>query len=102
MSERIGTLERDNVRLKGMLDVERIMPTATRSGMTQDAINELIAKRVEEALNAYDVARNPRTKTGMEDDQQDDNVEANVNSGNDNGNGNGNLNANNGGVVPVA
>ncbi|GKF23110.1 hypothetical protein Tco_0075432, partial [Tanacetum coccineum] len=62
------------------------MLTATLSGMTQDAINELIAKRVEEALNAYDAARNPRTKTGMEDDQQDDNVEANVNNGNGNGN----------------
>ncbi|GJX80281.1 putative reverse transcriptase domain-containing protein [Tanacetum coccineum] len=52
------------------------MPTATRSRMTQDAINELIAKRVEEALKAYDAARNPRTETGIKDDQQDDNVEA--------------------------
>ncbi|GJZ82760.1 hypothetical protein Tco_0647933 [Tanacetum coccineum] len=28
------------------------MPTATRTGMTQDVINELIAKRVDEALKA--------------------------------------------------
>ncbi|GJW36725.1 putative reverse transcriptase domain-containing protein [Tanacetum coccineum] len=112
MSERIGTLERDNVRLKGMLDVERqrvnrllcsmsTMPTSTRSGMTQDALNELIAKGMEEALKAYDAARNPRTETETENEQQDDNVEANVNNGNGNRNGNGNLNVNNGGVVPV-
>ncbi|GJZ52772.1 putative reverse transcriptase domain-containing protein [Tanacetum coccineum] len=94
MSERIGTLERDNMRLRGMLDVERqkvdhlrrsiTMPTATRTEMTQDAINELIAKRVV-ALEAYDAARNPRTETEIENEQQDDNVEVNVNNGNGNG-----------------
>nr|GEW74980.1 putative ribonuclease H-like domain-containing protein [Tanacetum cinerariifolium] len=63
MSERIGTLEWDNIRLRGMLGVERqrvdcvwrsmsTMLTATHSGMTQDAINELIAKCVEEDLQA--------------------------------------------------
>nr|GEW99042.1 hypothetical protein [Tanacetum cinerariifolium] len=57
MSERIGTLEPDNMRLRGMLGVERIMSIATCSRMTQDAINELIAKRVEEALKAYDAVR---------------------------------------------
>ncbi|GJS30913.1 putative reverse transcriptase domain-containing protein, partial [Tanacetum coccineum] len=66
MSERIGTC--------------RTIPTATCSGMTQDAINELIAKRVEESLQAYDTAKNPRTETEIE---------------------NGNLNVNNGGVVHV-
>ncbi|GJX15498.1 hypothetical protein Tco_0216330 [Tanacetum coccineum] len=70
--------------------------------MTQDVINELVAKRVEEALKAYDAARNPRLEIGMEDDQQDDHVKANDNNGNDNINGNGNPNVNNGGVVPVA
>ncbi|GJW84838.1 putative reverse transcriptase domain-containing protein [Tanacetum coccineum] len=78
------------------------MPTATRTGMTQDAINELIAKRVEEALKAYNAARNPRTETEMENEQQDENVNANANNGNGNGNGNGNPNVNNGGVVPIA
>ncbi|GJZ85305.1 putative reverse transcriptase domain-containing protein [Tanacetum coccineum] len=112
MSERIGTLERDNRRLRGMLGVKRqrfdrlrrsmlIMPTATHSGMTQDAINELIAKRMKEALKAYDAAKNPGTETEMENEQQDDNVEVNGNNGNGNGNGNGNPNVNNGGVVPV-
>ncbi|GJS92090.1 putative reverse transcriptase domain-containing protein [Tanacetum coccineum] len=78
------------------------MPTATRTGMTQDAINELIAKRVAEALEAYDAARNRGTKKEMKNEQQDDNVEADVNNGNGNRNGNGNPNVNNGGVVPVA
>ncbi|GJS33026.1 hypothetical protein Tco_0531408 [Tanacetum coccineum] len=80
-------------------DRVRTMPTAKRSRMTQDAINELIAKCVTEALEAYDTARNPGTETEMENEQQDNNVEANVNNGN--GNGNGNPNVNNGGVVPV-
>ncbi|GKB27599.1 putative reverse transcriptase domain-containing protein [Tanacetum coccineum] len=70
--------------------------------MTQDATNELIAKRVEEALKAYDAARNPGTKTEMENGQQDDNVEANVNNGNGKGNGKRNPNVNNRGVVPIA
>nr|GEW97399.1 hypothetical protein [Tanacetum cinerariifolium] len=51
--------------------------------MTLDAFNELIAKYVVEALEAYDAARNPGTETKMETEQQDDNVEANVNNGND-------------------
>ncbi|GJW32760.1 putative reverse transcriptase domain-containing protein [Tanacetum coccineum] len=80
------------------------MSTATRFEMTQDAINELIAKRVEESLKLYDAARNPGTETEMENEQQDDNVKANSNNGNGNGNGNrnGNPNVNNEGVVPVA
>ncbi|GJT15239.1 hypothetical protein Tco_0873945 [Tanacetum coccineum] len=47
---------------------KRTMPTAKRSRMTQDAINELIAKRVAEALEAYDTARNPGTETEMENE----------------------------------
>ncbi|GJX36165.1 hypothetical protein Tco_0247722 [Tanacetum coccineum] len=70
--------------------------------MTQDAINELIAKRVEEALKAYDIARNPEIEMEIVNEQQDDNVEANVNKGNGNGNRNGTPNVNNRGVVPVA
>ncbi|GKC60621.1 hypothetical protein Tco_1088219, partial [Tanacetum coccineum] len=42
------------------------MPTATHFRMTQDAINELITKHVEEALHAYDAAKNPGTKTEIE------------------------------------
>nr|GEW78517.1 reverse transcriptase domain-containing protein [Tanacetum cinerariifolium] len=72
------------------------------SRMTQDAINKLVAKHMEEALKAYNAARNFRTEIDMKDDQQDDHVEANVNNVNDNGNGNRNPNVNNRGVVPVA
>ncbi|GJV08837.1 putative reverse transcriptase domain-containing protein [Tanacetum coccineum] len=110
MTERISMLQRDNTRLRGMFDVamrlgrlkacaRRNMPTATRTGMTQDAINELIAKRVDESLKAYDAARNPGIEAEIKNEQQDDHVEGDVNNGNGNGNGNGNLNVNNGGVV---
>ncbi|GJW83935.1 putative reverse transcriptase domain-containing protein [Tanacetum coccineum] len=78
------------------------MPTATCTGMTQDAINELIAKHVDEALKAYDAARNLKIEAEIENDQQDDHVKENINNGNGNGNGNGNTSVNNGGVVPVA
>nr|GEV94602.1 hypothetical protein [Tanacetum cinerariifolium] len=66
------------------------MLTATRTEMTQDAINKLISKSVDEALKAYDAARNPRTEVEIENEQQDDHVEENINNGNGNGNGNGN------------
>ncbi|GJZ01938.1 hypothetical protein Tco_0519899 [Tanacetum coccineum] len=85
MLKRIGTLERDNMRLKGMLDVER------------QRVDHLRRKALEE----YDAARNPRTDTKIEDEQQDDNVKVNGNNGNGNGNGKGNPNVNNEGVVPV-
>nr|GEX60213.1 putative reverse transcriptase domain-containing protein [Tanacetum cinerariifolium] len=103
ITERISALERDNTRLRGMLDlrVRESMRTDTRTRMTQDEINELIAKRVEEAMKAYDAARNPKLEVGIKDDQQDDHVEENINNGNDNGNGNGNSNVNNGGTKGV-
>nr|GEX28923.1 reverse transcriptase domain-containing protein [Tanacetum cinerariifolium] len=72
------------------------MSTATRTEMTQDTINELISKRVDEALKAYDAARNPRIEAETENDQQNDHAEENINNGNGNGNGNGNSNGNNG------
>ncbi|GJU50426.1 putative reverse transcriptase domain-containing protein, partial [Tanacetum coccineum] len=78
------------------------MPTATHTEMTQDVINKLIAKRVEEALKVYDAAKNPKTEMEIENEQQEDNVNANCDNGNGNENRNGNPNANNGGVVPVA
>nr|GEX16232.1 reverse transcriptase domain-containing protein [Tanacetum cinerariifolium] len=78
------------------------MPTATCFGMTQDAINELIAKRVEEALKAYDTAKNPGTETEMENEQQDENVKANGGNGNGNGNGNRNPNVNNRDAIRIS
>ncbi|GKD29274.1 hypothetical protein Tco_1240052 [Tanacetum coccineum] len=70
--------------------------------MTQDAINELITKRADEALKIYDDARIPEIEAEIENEQQDDHVEGDVNNGNCNGNGNGNPNVNNEGIVPVA
>ncbi|GKE98073.1 hypothetical protein Tco_0021424, partial [Tanacetum coccineum] len=78
------------------------MLTATRTRITQDAINELITKGIDEDLKASEAARNPRTKVEIENEQQDDHVEENVNNRNSNENGNGNPNVNNGGVVPIA
>nr|GEY85950.1 hypothetical protein [Tanacetum cinerariifolium] len=80
----------------------RNMPAATHFGIAQDVINELIAKCVAEALEAYGAARNPVSETKMENEQQDNNVEANVNNGNGNVNGNGNPNVNNEGNVIAA
>ncbi|GKC35762.1 putative reverse transcriptase domain-containing protein [Tanacetum coccineum] len=74
----------------------RTILTATYTRMTQDAINELISKRVDEAMKAYDAARNPEIEAEIENEQQDDHVEGDVN------NRNGNPNVNNGGVVLVA
>ncbi|GJW05557.1 putative reverse transcriptase domain-containing protein [Tanacetum coccineum] len=63
--------------------------------MIKIPVHRLIAKHVEEVLQAYDAAKNPRTETEMENEKQDNNVEVNGNNGNGNGNGNGNLNVNN-------
>nr|GEW72304.1 putative reverse transcriptase domain-containing protein [Tanacetum cinerariifolium] len=78
MLERISMLERDNMRLKSMLGVERQRVDCLRRSMSE-----------------------PETETEMENEQQDDNVEVNVNNGSSNDIGNGNPNVNNGGVVPV-
>ncbi|GJW50089.1 hypothetical protein Tco_0091440, partial [Tanacetum coccineum] len=73
----------------------RTMSTATRTKMTQDAINELITKRADEALKIYDDARIPEIEAEIKNEQQEDHVEGDVNNGNCNGNGNGNPNVNN-------
>ncbi|GJX22436.1 hypothetical protein Tco_0226881 [Tanacetum coccineum] len=123
MSKRIGVLEGDNVKLRGMLcvareqidrlrrrmayskrdlrqichfryyDRMRAMPT-TRSGITQESANELIAKRVAEALEAYDVAKNPKAEEEMEDEQEVDNRDDNENNNGNGGNKDGNPNVN--------
>nr|GEU65422.1 hypothetical protein [Tanacetum cinerariifolium] len=64
---RLSLLGRIILILLRPMNLWRTMPTATHSGMTQDAINELIAKRVADALEAYDTARNPETETDIED-----------------------------------
>ncbi|GJX37195.1 putative reverse transcriptase domain-containing protein [Tanacetum coccineum] len=119
MLDMIGVLERDNMRLRGMLCVERereTMPTATRTGMTHVTIEEMIERRVAKALEAY---RNRIAKVDLavygfvkgvqrsrhEDDNGDDNGDGGrIGNGNGlgGGNGDGNPNVNVGGVVPVA
>ncbi|GKE03762.1 hypothetical protein Tco_1395780 [Tanacetum coccineum] len=93
MSERISELERDNTRLRGMT-----MPN-TQSGatMTREVVNELIAHRVAEALEARDAARNlePLAEDGEEpEDENGDDYEGGNGGGNGNGNGNGNRGVN--------
>ncbi|GKE20562.1 hypothetical protein Tco_1432074, partial [Tanacetum coccineum] len=116
MLERIRELERDNKRLRDMMDVasQRVtqsqrrelcvqremrqiqltMPN-TRSGatMTREAVNELIARRVTEALEARDAARNlePLVEGGGE--QEEENGD-NYKGGNGGGNRNGGVNGN--------
>ncbi|GJU85023.1 putative reverse transcriptase domain-containing protein, partial [Tanacetum coccineum] len=112
---RISELERDNMRLRGTLDVtsQRVSPLQrrktmpnTRSGATMihEAVNELIECRVTEALDAHDAARNlePLMESGGEQgDKNGDNYEGgnggvngNGGNGNSGGNGNGNDNGN--------
>ncbi|GJZ44502.1 putative reverse transcriptase domain-containing protein [Tanacetum coccineum] len=97
MLERIGTLENDNMRLRGMSDVER------------QRVNRLQRK----ALEARDAARNlrpiPESKDEQEDKNDDGYLGGNSNEGgNGNGNGNGGGNGNGdpnmkfGGFMPVA
>ncbi|GKC04171.1 hypothetical protein Tco_0995781 [Tanacetum coccineum] len=135
MLGRIRVLERDNMRLRGMLCVKRervdslrrhmlntqeelrqicvMMPTATRTGMTPAAIEEMIERHVAEALEAYEVNQNCRPTMESGDEHEDDNGDGNENGngvggGNGNmnglggGNGNGNPSMNAGGIVPVA
>ncbi|GJU51684.1 hypothetical protein Tco_1221239 [Tanacetum coccineum] len=92
--------ERDSL-LEKVASLERINNmTITRSGMTPEAIKELVNRRVEEALAAYEVTRAAnvleaeiQSQNGSDDD--------NGNGGNGNG-GNGNPNENNRDVRPVA
>nr|GEX96963.1 hypothetical protein [Tanacetum cinerariifolium]GEX98855.1 hypothetical protein [Tanacetum cinerariifolium] len=79
MLDRIGVLERDNIRT---------MPTATRTRMTPAAIKEMIKQRVVEALEAYEANRNrqPMMESGYE--REDDDRDGIGNGNGDGGNGN--------------
>ncbi|GJR06532.1 hypothetical protein Tco_0529516 [Tanacetum coccineum] len=74
--------------------------TITRSGMTSKAIKELVNRRVEEALAAYEATR---VANALEDESQSQNGSDsdNGNGGNKNG-GNGNPNENDRGARPDA
>ncbi|GJY20815.1 hypothetical protein Tco_0393381 [Tanacetum coccineum] len=82
------------------LGFRRRTMTITRSGMTPEAIEELVNRRVEEALAAYEATR---AANALEAESQSQNGSDgdNGNGGNGNG-GNGNPNENDRGARPVA
>nr|GFB14939.1 hypothetical protein [Tanacetum cinerariifolium] len=119
ITERISTLERDNTRLRGMLDVESKRVDRLQRGLlrAQRELSQIHRFRFYDrvrlgrldacarrhlALKAYDTARNPKTKAEIMNEQQDDHVEGDVNTRNGNENGNRNPNVNTEGVVPIA
>ncbi|GKA51239.1 putative reverse transcriptase domain-containing protein [Tanacetum coccineum] len=92
-SERISELDQDNTRLRGMT-----MPN-TRYGaiMTREAVNELIARKVAEALEAREAARNLKPIAEGGDEQggkNGDDYEGGNGGGDGNGNKNGRVNGN--------
>ncbi|GJX78443.1 hypothetical protein Tco_0326592 [Tanacetum coccineum] len=117
--EQVASLERSNARLQGTMMMERaradsktrsINMTITRSGMTPEAIEELVNRRVEEALAAYE-ATCAANALEAESQSQNGNDGDNGNGGNGNGGdgngengngGNGNPNENNKDARPVA
>nr|GEW24944.1 reverse transcriptase domain-containing protein [Tanacetum cinerariifolium] len=100
LSDRTRSLEQKN--LKNM--------TITRSGMTPEAIKELVNRRVEEALAAYEKARaanaleaKNQSQNGSDEDNGNGENGNDENKNGENGNGgNGNPNEKNRGDRPVA
>ncbi|GJV08568.1 putative reverse transcriptase domain-containing protein [Tanacetum coccineum] len=93
LSKRTSELEWDNTRLRGTT-MPNIQFGAT---MTREAVDNLIARRVAEALEARDAARNhePLAEGGNEQgDENDDDYEGGNEGGNGNGNKNGGVNGN--------
>ncbi|GJV37512.1 reverse transcriptase domain-containing protein [Tanacetum coccineum] len=127
--EQVASLKRSNARLRGTMMMERaradmfqrrmrfmkselrqirslivepINMTITRSGMTPEAIEELINRRVEEALVAYNEAR-AANALEAENQSQNGSDGDNGNGNGRNGNsGNGNPNENGRGDKPIA
>ncbi|GKA10275.1 hypothetical protein Tco_0689708 [Tanacetum coccineum] len=99
MAERIYSLRLENLKVRAMLDIERdhvnilrlhITMTITRSGMTPEAIEELVNRRVEEALAAHEATRAANAlETENQSQNGSDGDSGNGNGGNGNG-GNGN------------
>ncbi|GJS37516.1 hypothetical protein Tco_0535898 [Tanacetum coccineum] len=101
--EHVASLKRSNARLQGTMMMERARAdrfrrrnmTITRSGMTPEAIEELVNQRVEEALAAYEATR-AANALEAEIQSQNDSDDDNGNGGNGNG-GDGNGGDGNGG-----
>nr|GEV87426.1 hypothetical protein [Tanacetum cinerariifolium] len=95
--DHVASLVKSNARLRGTMMMERNM-TITHSGMTPEAIKELVNRRVEEALAAYEVTHvtnaleaESQSQNGSDDDNGNG---GDGNGGNRNG-GNRNPNENN-------
>ncbi|GKD88769.1 hypothetical protein Tco_1364276 [Tanacetum coccineum] len=112
--EQVASLERSNARLRGTMMMERARAdrfrrfrtmTITRSGMTPEAIEELVNRCVEEALAAHKATR-AANALEVENQSQNGSDSDNGNGGNrdgENENGrNGNPNENGRGDRPVA
>ncbi|GJY14476.1 putative reverse transcriptase domain-containing protein, partial [Tanacetum coccineum] len=113
--DQVAFLERSNARLRGTMMMEKARAdrrletfanmTITRSGMTPKAIKELVNRRVEEALAAYEATHAANALEAKNQSQNSSNGD-NGNGGNGNGeNGNGgneNPNENNRDARPVA
>ncbi|GKF51249.1 hypothetical protein Tco_0147716, partial [Tanacetum coccineum] len=79
--------------------------TITRLGMTPEAIEELVNRRVEEALAAYEATRASnalKAESQSQNDSDDDNGNGGNGNGRDGNGGNGNPNENNRGARLVA
>ncbi|GJX46378.1 hypothetical protein Tco_0271568 [Tanacetum coccineum] len=117
--EQVASLERINARLQGTMMMERARAdrrletfanmTITRSGITLEAIEELVNQRVEEALAAYEATRAVNALEAKSQSQNSSDGD-NGNGGNGNGGegnggdrngGNGNPNENNRGTEGV-
>ncbi|GKB00280.1 reverse transcriptase domain-containing protein [Tanacetum coccineum] len=118
--DQVASLERSNARIRGTMMMERARAdrfwrhnmTITRSGMTLEAIEELVNRRVEKALAAYEAthaANAFEAKSQSQNNSDGDNGYGgngngrDGNGGNGNGNGgNGNPNENNRDARPIA
>nr|GEW01233.1 hypothetical protein [Tanacetum cinerariifolium] len=113
--EQVASLVRSNMRFRGTMMMERAIAnrfrrrnmTITHSGITPEAIEELVNRRVEEALAAYEATR-AANALEAKNQSQNVNVGDNENGGDGNGNGgdgdggNGNPNENNRDARPIA
>nr|GEZ86375.1 hypothetical protein [Tanacetum cinerariifolium] len=108
LTERVAELERDNRRLRGTASVEsqrvdrlqKIPNTRFGASMTHEEVEELVARRVAEEMEAREAARNLETLNKNGDEQEGENRGnengGNGGNGNENGGNRGNENGRNG------
>nr|GEY07223.1 putative reverse transcriptase domain-containing protein [Tanacetum cinerariifolium] len=81
LTKRVAELERDNKRLRGIASVEsrrvdrlqrgmKMPNTRTRASMTHEEVEELVARRVAEEMEAREAARNLKTLNENEEEQE--------------------------------